>query len=91
VKSVTDYSFRDSWQVSELKLKPGTIYKVRAGFDDLQEGNEVEFVGFEDVDNHFGRFVFKDKESRLLEVCGDFCSNQHPSFKKLRNALVSEF
>ncbi len=87
MKKISDYIFYDSWQSKDLDIKPGQEFTVLMDFGDLKKGALVRFVGFDDVDNHFGIFVFTDAKGAVLEVAGDFSGPDHWSFKNLKNAL----
>jgi len=87
MKKVTDYNFVNSWAVKELGVKPNEDYLVVKDVADLKQGELVKFVGFDDVDNHYGIFVFVDANGRLLEVTGDFSSPTHSSMTNLKLAL----
>ena len=66
------YTFYDSWQPNALGLVPNEQYRVLADLGPLQQGAVVTYAGFDDVDNHFGIFVFVDAQDEVLEVRGDF-------------------
>lgn len=87
MKKVTDYIFYDSWVLKELAMESGAEYIVLQDLCDLRKGQVVKFIGFDDVDNHFGRFVFTNQDGAVLEVDGDFSSSEHSRFKELKNAL----
>jgi hypothetical protein len=71
VKKISDYVFSNAWAIGPLKSYEK--YVVVADLGELKRGDIVKFIGFADVDNHFGIFVFTDKDGRVLEVSGDFC------------------
>jgi len=79
------YTFYDSWQLRELQIEPGQKFVAQIDLDDLKKGNVVTFTGFDDVDNHFGIFVFTDTDNNVLEVRGDFSGPA--SLQKLKMAL----
>jgi len=75
MKKITDYCYSSSWQteeLSKLKITPGEKYLVLKDIGDLKKGELVKFVLFDDVDNHYGIFVFTDSADKILEVSGDF-------------------
>jgi hypothetical protein len=87
MKQLTDYRFYDSWQLDELGLKPGETYRVGTDVGDLKQGQSVTFAGFDDVDNHYGIFVFVSGDGAVLEVSGDCSGRDHTCLKNLRAAL----
>jgi len=88
MKKISDYNFSPSWQLGELGMKPGDAYRVLTDLRDLKKGELVEFIGFDDVDNHYGIFVFTDSEDNILEVGGDFSGLNHSLFLDLKLALA---
>jgi len=87
MKKISDYNFSDSWTVKELNLKPNPEYLVLENVGDLKKDQLVKFVGFDDVDNHYGIFVFVDADGKVLEVSGDFSGATHSSMVNLKRAL----
>lgn len=87
MKKMADYIFFDSWQTNELSIKPNVEYLVLNDLGDLRKGELVKFIGFDDVDNHFGIFVFLNSEGGILEVSGDFSGSNHSCMKDLKLAL----
>lgn len=87
MKKITDYVFYNSWQLAELNIKPREKYIVLANLCDLKRGEVIQFVGFDDVDNHYGIFVFTNTSGAVLEVTGDFSSCDQSRLKELKNAL----
>jgi hypothetical protein len=87
MKKISDYVFYDSWQLKELDLRRGNDYVVSNDLGDLKKGKTVRFVGFDDVDNHYGVFVFTDSEGVVLEVSGDFSGSEHVRYLELKQAL----
>lgn len=71
-EKLTDYNFGASWHRNQLDIKPSEEYVVLTDLGDLKKGERVKFIGYDDVDNHFGIFVFVDTEGKVLEVSGDF-------------------
>lgn len=59
------------------KLVRGQRYRVIADFRELRAGDQVWFDRFEDIDNHYGRLVFRTADGREVEVAGDFSSPTH--------------
>lgn len=87
MKKLTDYNFCNSWQLGELNIKPNDEYVVQFDLGGLKKGGLVRFVGYDDVGNHYGIFVFVDSTGRVLEVSGD-CSGRNSScFTDLNSAL----
>lgn len=89
MKKVSDYIFYDSWQLRELGLTPNEEYKVLLDVGDLKKGAAVKFIGFDDVDNHYGIFVFTDAEGKILEVSGDCSGPNHSCIAGLKIALAT--
>ena len=87
MKKLTDYIFYDSWQLDELNIKSYEEYLVLSDLGDLKKGEKVRFIGFDDVDNHYGIFVFVDAAGRVLEVSGDCSGRDHACIKGLKAAL----
>ena len=87
MKKISDYIFYDSWQLKELNLRQGNEYVVANNICELKKGKRVRFAGFDDVDNHYGVFVFTDSEGVILEVSGDFSSPMHGHFIALKQVL----
>jgi len=86
MKKITDYIFNNSWQLTELNIKSNEEYMVVSDVGDLKNGDLVKFVGYADVDNHFGIYVFINSKKEVLEVSGDFSGAA--SFKSLKSALL---
>lgn len=74
MKLLTDYILYDAWQEKKLGIKAGERFKVTQPIGKLKIGDEVTYVGFDDVDNHYGIFVFKNQSNEPLEICRDFSS-----------------
>ncbi|TCI01132.1 hypothetical protein EZV61_19175 [Corallincola luteus] len=91
MKKITDYIFYDSWQLSALNLVSGDNYVVLEGLCDLKANELVEFKGFSDIDNHFGKFIFVNSDGEVLEVSGDFSSQEHHRFKELKLAIKKAY
>ena len=72
MKALSDYTFSNSWQLTDLVIRPLDTCCVLANVGQLQQGQVVKFIGFDDVDNHYGIFVFTDGDGNVLEVNGDF-------------------
>lgn len=89
MRKLIDYTFHDSWQLKELSLQKGSEYLVLKDLCDLRRRQKVTFLGFSDVDNHFGIFVFTDSLGAILRVSGDFSSSGHSRFNELRSAVSS--
>jgi hypothetical protein len=88
MKTAADFRFSASWQLAALGLRPGDRIVPSGNLGDLRACVPVDFVGFDDVDNHFGIFVFTGPKGELLEVRGDFSSPGHPCFLALKRALA---
>lgn len=88
MKLLSDYTFYDSWQLRELNLTAGHHYRVLHDAGDLRQGDIVQFAGFDDVDNHFGIFVFLDANGQVREVAGDCAGPQHSCMRELKLALA---
>ncbi|WP_305824972.1 hypothetical protein [Massilia brevitalea] len=87
MKKISDYNFSDSWTVKELNLKLNAEYLVLEDVGHLKKDQLVKFVGFDDVDNHYGIFVFVGADGKVLEVSGDFSGATHSSMVNLKRAL----
>jgi hypothetical protein len=87
---MSEYIFYNSWQLNELRMNPSEEYVVLMDLGDLKKGELVKFVGFDDIDNHFGIFVFTNEKNQILEVSGDFSGPDHPCLRKLKAALSKE-
>ena len=74
MKSLTDYIFYNSWQEKKLGIKTGDRFKVIIPIGKLNINDEVTYVGYDDVDNHYGIFVFKNNANEPLEIGQDFCN-----------------
>lgn len=73
MKQLSDYIFHSSWVINDVNIKSYEDYLVLADVGQLKRGDVVTFIGFADVDNHYGIFVFTDPDGKVLEVAGDFC------------------
>lgn len=88
MKKPSDYNFCNSWVLREVNLTPNEDYLVLMDLDDLKQGERVKFVGFDDVDNHYGIFVFLDADARVLEVSGDCAGANHSCVQNVKRALA---
>lgn len=88
MRKISDYIFTDSWQLTDLPLKSYEDYVVLADVGDLKKGDVVKFVGFSDVDNHYGIFIFTNANNAVLEVPGDFSSPNGSALTTLTSALA---
>ena len=61
-------------------LVPARAYRVREAIGGLRVADVVRFVRFDDIDNHYGAYVFVNAEGAELSVPGDFSSPQHHAF-----------
>lgn len=89
MKKISDYIFYNSWVLGEVNIQPNEEYLVLTDVGDLKQGERVRFVGFDDVDNHYGIFVFVDAQDRVLEVSGDCAGPNHSCVQNLKRALSS--
>jgi hypothetical protein len=87
MKKISDYIFSPSWQLGRLKIAPNQKYAVLVDLGDLNKGDLVTFVGYDDVDNHCGIFVFTDSAGQVLEVSGDCAGPNHQCLLDLERAL----
>jgi hypothetical protein len=85
MKKITDYNLGDSWHLRQLSMKPNEEFIVLTDVDDLKKDDQVKFIGFDDVDNHYGIFVFLNAQGEVLEVRGDFSGSE--SLHKVERAL----
>ncbi len=60
------------------RIKPGSRYKVIQGIGELVFGTFVTFKYFDDVDNHYGRYIFATDDGQEVAVSGDFSSSHSP-------------
>ena len=88
MKVLSDFEFSNSWQVVELELKQGVKYEILQNLGSFTPGEMVIFLGYEDIDNHYGNFVFQKIDGEIVEFHGDYCSTNHSSYLKIQNALV---
>ena len=88
MKRLSDYTFANAWQSGDLAMRPLDSYRVLADAGELKQGQIVKFIGFDDVDNHYGIFVFTDADGGALEVSGDFSGPS--SLQTLKAALARE-
>jgi hypothetical protein len=59
------------------KLVPGRRYRVREALQQLVPGTVVRFHGFDDIDNHYGKYEFVGDGGTKLAVEGDFSRPEH--------------
>jgi hypothetical protein len=59
------------------RLVVGREYEVRENLQELRTGMIVRFDGFNDIDNHYGRYEFTSRDGRSVAVAGDFSSPRH--------------
>ena len=86
MKKLSDYIFSPGWENSKGTLRSNEQYVVLKDVGQLKQGEQVKFIGYDDVDNHYGIFVFVDANDNILEVNGDFCGLAH--FKELEASLA---
>jgi len=86
MKQLADYTFYNAWQLKDLAIQPLDTFRVLANVGQLKQGQVVKFIGFDDVDNHYGIFVFTDADGNVLEVNGDFSGPS--SLQTLKAALA---
>jgi hypothetical protein len=87
MKKLSDYIFGSAWQPGNLGMKPYEEFVVLFDLGDLKKGAVVKFIGFDDVDNHYGIFVFVDQKDKVLEVSGDCSGPNNSCLRDLRIAL----
>jgi len=87
MKQLSDYMFSSAWQIDALNITSYEDYVVLKDVGDLRTGEVVKFIGFADVDNHYGIFVFTDSEGRVLEVPGDYSGRNSSKMAALKAAL----
>jgi hypothetical protein len=66
---------RQSLTIERLVI--GREYEVRENLQELRTGMVVRFDGFNDIDNHYGRYEFTSRDGRSVAVAGDFSSPRH--------------
>jgi hypothetical protein len=88
MRQIYDYIFGHSWLMKELNLKENEEYLVVEEVGELRKGDVVRLVGFSDIDNHYGIFVFYDSQGQILEVSGDYAGPDHSSTNRMRTALT---
>ena len=86
-RAISDYTFYNSWILKEIGIQPNEAFSVTQDIGDLRTGEQVVFVGYDDVDNHYGIFVFTNARNEILEVTGDFLSLTGTRLNSLKNAL----
>jgi hypothetical protein len=72
---------------ARVKLTVGDLrvrmrYRVREAWQGLAAGDEVTYAGLDDIDNHYGEYLFDTVDGRRITVGGD-CS--HPESGPLRD------
>lgn len=88
MKKISDYIYYNySWQQEQIGIKPNEQFTVVKDVGDLKQGDLVTFVGYDDVDNHYGIFVFTNAKNEVLEVSGDFSCRQGAGLTGLKEAL----
>ncbi|HMU66802.1 MAG TPA: hypothetical protein PKE57_06645 [Cellvibrionaceae bacterium] len=87
MKNVYDYVFSQSWQTQELQLQQGVQYPIFTELGPFKPGEMAIFLGFEDIDNHYGKFVFKKHDGEIVEFPGDYSGPTHTSFLQIKCAL----
>lgn len=85
MKKLSDYNF-STYGGNKRGLQWNEQYVVLKDIGQLKQGEQVKFIGYDDVDNHYGIFVFVDENDNILEVNGDFCGAD--STKELETALT---
>jgi len=85
VKKISDYIFSTYSGRRMLGVEENQEYLVLVDLGDLKKGELVKFIGFDDVDNHYGICVFTDANGKVLEVTGDYCGDSR--WKEVRAAL----
>lgn len=87
---MTAHNFIDAWQNHELGLEPGNRYRFRLDIGAIKTGEQLSFLGFNAVDNHYGVFVFQRLNGERVELRGDYASSAHRAFLALKEALAAE-
>lgn len=59
------------------KLSVGCQYEVLEDLQALRAGMVVRFDGFDDIDNHYGRYEFTSRDGVRVAVAGDFSTPRH--------------
>ncbi len=54
------------------RITVGRRYRVLETLQQLTKGDVVTFVGYDDIDNHYGKYDFQTSEGRAVSVSGDF-------------------
>lgn len=57
-------------------LKPGTRYRVLESYEGLIKGTTVTFLGFNDIDNHYGELEF-EHAGKPIKLGGDYSNRYH--------------
>lgn len=70
------------------KLVIGREYEVREDLQELRVGMVVRFDGFDDIDNHYGRYEFTSRDGRRVAVAGDFSTPRHSPLGKAYRYLT---
>lgn len=68
-------------------LAPGKRYRVLETIQELPRGATVVFRGFDDADNHYGRYEFEITSGQRVAVAGDFSSREHSPLAELHRYL----
>ena len=84
-QKLSDYIFDSGWEFKHVNLRSYKEYLLLVDIGDLKKDDLVKFIGYADVDNHYGIFVFTDSAGGVLEVSGDF--SHHAASEELRHAL----
>jgi hypothetical protein len=71
------------------RLLPGHRYRVLADIGQLREGMVVRFVGFDDIDNHYGVYEFEQLDGCKVGVAGDYSSPRHSPLAQAHRYLES--
>ena len=61
---------RESLTIERITV--GQRYRVLQSIGELREGMVVRFIGFEDIDNHYGVYEFAGPDGSKLAVGGDY-------------------
>jgi hypothetical protein len=88
MRKITDYTYYKSRQAEELGIKANDRLSVLHDIGELKKGDVVTYIGFDDVDNHFGVFVFTNQKDEVVVVSGDFSSYTGPFMDELKAALL---
>lgn len=67
---------RQTLQLDDLRI--GARYRVIDSIQDLRVGSIVTYSLYDDIDNHYGRYVFTDEAGNECAVSGDLSGAANP-------------